>query len=300
MYLYIDQIENLKSTKSWRSICKGIGISSSTLSAYMNKAYDGNLEKLNGSIQTFLEREAERADKWRDVIVETSLMQQIQKILKLSHAMRKMCLIYGPAGIGKTKSAEAYMRKTHGVRMITISPDVKSISGVIFMLYNSLFGKQTTLTVYQSRIAIENKLKDSDAMIIIDDADHLTNAALEVVRRIHDLTNIAIAIIGTEQIIDRLRHPASGKILARMSSRLPIKRVFPIEPDMNDLRLVCNAYGVKDREAIKRLYQKAQNGGLRFAVNQMKIAKLFAKNGEVTLRHIIDAEAISEGEQDED
>lgn len=292
-YQFVNQVNQLLQTRSWRKMAKEIGLSQSTLSAYLKGEYSGDVAKIEERIKSYLERQAERGDRWRDLIVQTSTMREIKKSLGLIHAMRKMGVIYGPAGLGKTESARRYVDDTPGVHLVTAAPDCKSVAGIIFILHQALFKEDFKVNPRVARAAIVNRLAGSDKMIIVDDADELTNEAIEELRAIHDASEVPIVMIGTEMLLERLIHPRSRRILARVSSRIPVRRLFKLEPSYQDLKLVCDAYGVQDKEVIKRLADKGKRGGLRLAVHQIKIAKLLAGNEAVNLKHLIDAEIIS-------
>lgn len=292
-YQFVNQINQLLQTRSWRKMAKEIGLSQSTLSAYLKGEYSGDLAKIEDRIKSYLERQAERGDRWRDLIVETATMREIKKTLGLIHAMRKMGVIFGPAGLGKTESAKRYVEDTPGVHLVTAAPDCKSVAGIVFILHQSLFKEDFKVNPRVARQAIVNRLHGSDKMLIVDDAHALTNEAIEELRAIHDSSEVPIALIGTEMILARLIHPRSGRILAQMSSRLPVRKLFKLEPSAQDLKLVCEAYGVTDRDVIKRLAEKGRRGGLRLAVHQLKIAKLMARDQAVNLKHLLDAEVIS-------
>lgn len=291
-YTYANALNDLLQTNSWRSLSKKIGISQSTLSKYISGSYEGNLEAIEERIKSYLAREAERGDKWRDLIVETETLSEIKNSITLIHNMRKMGVIYGPAGIGKTESARRYCEDTPGSIMVTVTPDCKTVAGVIYLIYRTLFKEELRTSPRQANVTIIKRLRGSDTILIVDDADEMTNEAFEQLRGIHDATDCPVAIIGTEMILNRLIHPRAGRVLARVHSRLPVKRFFPLQPSEDDVKKVCRAYGVTDKTVIQHLFRKSAQGGLRMAVHQIKIARILAKDQPVTLKFIIEAASI--------
>lgn len=292
-YIYIDHLNRLIKGSSQRAVAKAIGINSGTLSQYLNQNYLGKVELLNDKIKSYIEREAERGDNWTDVIIETDTMATINKTIKLIHAMRKMGIIYGPAGLGKTESAKMYARNNSGVFIATASPVYKSVAGLVSLIYTVLFKDLNTKSPRDATAQIIQRLKGSDAVVVIDDAHELTNEALEQVRAIHDASGCSFVLIGTEEITNRLKDTRAGRILAQMYSRLPVRRMFGLEPSRKDLRAVAEAYGVKDKAVIDRLSEKGKRGGLRLAVHQIKIARFLAQGKAVGIKQLIDAEVIS-------
>jgi len=293
MYMYLEALNKILETRSKHALAKAIGINHGVLSMYLKSDYNGNVERINEKIKAYLERETARGDQWTDVIVQTETMKKIVKAINLIHLMRKMGIVYGPAGLGKTESAKAYVSKTPGSYLITALPDSKSVAGAINLIHFALFKEEQRYSPRTARRMIVDRLKGSDSMIIIDDAHKLSNEALEEIRAIHDQSGCAFTLIGTEEILNRLIDPRAGRILAQMSSRLPVRRMFPLQPSSVDLKLVCEAYGVIDKDVIKRLAEKGKRGGLRLAVHQIKIARHIAKNGPVTMGDLLAAEAAS-------
>jgi hypothetical protein len=292
-FMHVDQLNKLLETYSKRNLAKAIGINHGILTQYLKKDYNGKVENVDAKIKAFLEREAQRGDQWTDAIVSTETMRKILKVIHLIHLMKKMGIVYGAAGLGKTESAKAYIARTPGSYHLTALPDSKSVAGAINLIHFALFKEEQRYSPRTARRMIVDRLKGSDSMIIIDDAHKLGNDALEEVRAIHDQSGCAFTLIGTEEILNRLIDPRAGRILAQMSSRLPVRRMFPLQPSNADLKLVCEAYGVTDKEVIKRLAEKGKRGGLRLAVHQIKIARHIAKGATVKMEDLLAAEAVS-------
>lgn len=292
-YMYTEALNKLLETTSKRALAKAIGINVGILIQYLKSDYNGNIEGVNSKIKAYLERAAKREKNSKDVIVETQTLKKIFKIIDLIHVMRKMGIVYGPAGLGKTTSAKTYIERTPGSYLITALPDSKTVAGAITLIYHTLFKEEPRVSPRAARRMVVDRLKGSDAMIIVDDAHKLTNDAIEELRAIHDATECAFTLIGTEELLNRLIDPRAGRILAQTSSRLPIRRLFPLQPSKADLRAVCEVYGVNDKDIIARLADKGRRGGLRLTVNQIKIANRLAKGAPINMNHMLAAEAIS-------
>jgi len=293
MYPYLDDLMKRLETTSQNRLSKAIGINPSALSKYLKQSYDGDLDSLNSKVKTYLELEEQRGDAWDDRIVETETMRQINKVIRLVHKMRKMGVVYGAAGLGKTVSLKRYHEDYPNSVMITGCPDSKSVSGAIRLLYYALKRDHSRKSTRQARIEIVTLLTGSNTLVIVDDAHELTNDALEELRSIHDSTSCPFVFVGTEEIVSRLVDPDARRILAQMSSRLPVKRIFELAPSGDDFKAVCSAYGIKDREVVKHLFSKSKQGGLRLAVNQIKIALNIANGTGVTMKDLIQVEGLT-------
>lgn len=292
-YLYIGELEEEIKKVSQTQLAQVVGVSPASLSKYINRDYEGNIININNKIKAYLKRKNERANHWDKIIVDTEVLSTMLKTIRLAHVMRKMGIIYGPAGIGKTIAAQKYALENPGTILATAAPDSKSVKGLVSTLHYELFKKPLNGGSMSGRISIVEKLGGSDRLIILDQAHDLSNDALEEVRAIYDATGNPFVLIGTDEIFSRLTNRRAHRILEQMNSRIPIKRSFKLMPLKQDLKKVCRAYGIEDKDIIKRMSEKGFRGGLRLVTDQINIARFIANGQEVTMKHIVDAESMS-------
>jgi len=293
-YKYQNEVRQMVAEKSLVTVATAIGVSDTAVSRYVNGKYNGNLDNLENKIGSYLSRVSERGDAWSDIIVNTSVMDNVMRTIRLVHNMRVMGLITGPAGIGKTKSCEAYQQSNPGVILVTASVDGKSIKGIVSDLYWKVAGKELRGTARAGRQAIINRLKGADRAILIDEAHKLVNDSYQELKHIYDQTGCPIILVGTHSVYDRLVDERYGHVLEEVDDRIPIKRRFNIEVPKNDIVSVAQAYGVYDKGAIKKLVGFCRHVSIRKVAYLVKMARFLA-NGEVTEKDIIDADMMTRG-----
>jgi DNA transposition AAA+ family ATPase len=104
---------------------------------------------------------------------------------------------------GKTDAVKAYAND---------DPDVIPVEAAIGMTAKAMFselaqrvgldGEGSTNDLF---VEVCRKLKGSDRMIIIDEAENLAYRTLEFVRRTYDMAKIGVLLVGTRRLITNLR-----------------------------------------------------------------------------------------------
>lgn len=196
---------------------------------------------------------------------ETSVSRTVFNSITYAHLRGTVSVVYGDAGVGKTCAIREYARREKLALVITISPTYASITGV-----NELIAEQLGVRERVSRRItreIINKLKNSNRVLIVDEAQHLTVRALNHLRCLSDESGIGIALIGNEEVYSKLR--GSGRAdFAQLFSRIGMrKQVLTNNLSEDDIRQVFGVYKLEE-EAMKLLTAIARTPyGLRGAVN---------------------------------
>lgn len=196
---------------------------------------------------------------------ETSVSRTVFNSITYAHLRGTVSVVYGDAGVGKTCAIREYARREKLALVITISPTYASITGV-----NELIAEQLGVRERVSRRItreIIGKLKNSNRVLIVDEAQHLTVRALNHLRCLSDESGIGIALIGNEEVYSKLR--GSGRAdFAQLFSRIGMrKQVLTNNLSEDDIRQVFGVYKLEE-EAMKLLTAIARTPyGLRGAVN---------------------------------
>lgn len=183
------------------------GYSTAVLSNYVNEKYEGNIEKLEEEINSFLDREEEKKLRPKRAIpfTKTSSSQSIWTALKLAHLDGEIAVICGGAGVGKTTSLKAYADKNRDV--ILIEADLSYSTKALMFTIAKHLGLEGLGGINAIFNEITARIKDTGKLIIVDEAEHLPVRALDLLRRINDLTGCGIALAG----LPRLMYTIKGK-----------------------------------------------------------------------------------------
>lgn len=256
-----------------------IGVSESTFSRFIKGNYPNAknvIEKIN---EFFAKEEArDRSMSINDIsFAETGTAKKILGILEYCRIQKSIGVIYGDAGTGKTYTLREWSRDKKDVYVVTANPAFATPKPFLKLLARSL---KTTKVGSMDDILLEilDKLEGSDKMIIIDEAQHLTRKALEVVRSLNDLTNAAIVMVGNEMIYTKMLGKQQAEF-AQLFSRLGMRgHILTDHFTFSDMELIFNE-GKEEKEFLLKISRSKY--GLRGAVHVYTNAK---NNGNLSIK----------------
>jgi DNA transposition AAA+ family ATPase len=105
-------------------------------------------------------------------------------------------------------------------------------------------------------------VRGKKGLIIVDEAQELSEKALNELRGLHDRTGVRIALMGNENAVGQLD---ARRALAQISSRFSIRHV-QVSPVAGDMDALLDAWGIMDAEQRGYLAKiGAMPGALRYA-----------------------------------
>ena len=268
------------------------GISSSTFSAWLNGTYKGDNAAVAGDVRTYLDAQAQRAQMILPEklgYVSTPSSKKILTALETAQWLPEMVVVAAGPGVGKTTTARNY-RDTHpNTFMITASPALTKARHVLEALAEVLGLTETT----PRRIAraIETRLKDTGALLIVDEAQFLAAGGVEQLRSLYDQANVGVAMMGNEEVWSKIDGGGRKALFAQVHSRVGVK-VRLARPATGDIDAILDAVGVVDTAQRALLHQIANKpGALRGLEKVLRIARMVANGAgvEMTREHIMAA-----------
>lgn len=264
--LYLQDHPDMTQTAAARSM----GLSSTTLSLFLKDDYKGNSEEIAAKVAAWLERQEERKHALpRPKFVETSIAGQIHSTLKYCHAQQEFGVIVGRSGLGKTMALDEYAARQKDVVLIKVNVTHTPLRFMEDLARQAKvqFPRGTMHGLLNRTV---EKLRDTNRLVIIDEAQFLQVRAIEAVRALYDEAHIGVALVG----MPRLYHSAinSGtEFLAQIAQRVGTKLVLS-QLSEADLRMILGMVqpGLSDA-AVKTAYQLSE-GGARIAMKLMKKA----------------------------
>lgn len=208
---------------------------------------------------------------------ETPTSRNIETLLSLAHTGRITVGGTGP-GTGKTMTVREYEESSSSVFVATMTPSSKRLVQMIREVLISLgFDAPRMLAADASREVVK-RLQGLKALLVIDEANHLSIDAIEEIRGWHDLTGVGICMLGNAELIREIRAGKNKTQLARLNSRI----AWALEQDApsdEDVRVFCDAWQISDsaiRKYLRNIATTKDSGGLREARQLVEIASLFA------------------------
>lgn len=281
----------------WEPLAKLVGdVGGSTLSAWVNGTYKGDNKSIAYKVNRFfLAEEARRDQELLAPIVPayqvTPTSRQMMAQLQLARR-GKLVVIGGNPGVGKTATFDQFCAVTPNAFKATMDPANRSLTSMLHAVLKAC-GIQTKYSgrAFHLVEAIVDRLAGMNAVIIIDEAQHLDEDSLEQLRSIQDRVKCGLCLAGNPEVMKRILRGAKTAAFAQLHSRVAWPASYP-RPTDGDYDVILKAWGV-DKPAQDKFLRKiaAQSGGLRTIAQVMEVATLSARatDEEVTLSHIRDA-----------
>jgi DNA transposition AAA+ family ATPase len=184
---------------------QAMGYSASVISTYKSHAYNGNVKTLEERIEAWLKREARRLAMVEVPTIETTTMEQVRRAVTIAQDEADIAVIIGEAGSGKTTALRQYAKESHSALLIDVDP---SFSKVVLMneIAHAL-GVEDKGGMNAVIDRVIEALKDRDAVLIIDEADYLSDSSLELVRRIiNDKAHTGVVLVGLPTLEYKIRN----------------------------------------------------------------------------------------------
>lgn len=272
--------EHIKTSgKTQAKISKQTDLSSSVISQFLKGIYNGNNEEVALTIKKYLDLENSKNNETDEVIYNEKLGNTTRVLFatRYAHVFNEISMIHGDAGTGKTTALKHYAETNANVTLITANALCRTPKAIFNLIMLSI-GKEPIKNESELMNRLIDSLKDTNKLLIIDEADHLSLRALQAIRNLNDIANIGIVLSGNDTIYrqmygtssvqyDQLRTRCSNTSVVNDYTVEEIQAIFP------NLDSDCTAC----------LVQIACESSLRTAIKCYKLALMLCKDREKKL-----------------
>ncbi|SMG61418.1 AAA family ATPase [Cedecea sp. NFIX57] len=188
-----------------KTVATKTGLSATAVSQYLKGTYKGNIANVEAALTDFINREECRANRRevRATFVPTQLASMALSLITSTHMDGDIGVIYGPAGMGKSMVLREYSYKSKGA--ILIEADPGCTARVLLQELCTRLGAKRTGNIHELSEECIQALTGTGWVILVDEAELLPYRALEVLRRIHDRSGVAIVLAGMPRLLINLR-----------------------------------------------------------------------------------------------
>lgn len=252
--------------KTQTEIAKELDISDPQLSQFLKGTYKAPhviIPKIERFFKFVNQKEiAPKAPGYK----KTSISNTVYNLIAYCHIQGKIGVSYGDAGIGKTMAIREYEREHPDESIvITVSPCYASITGVNELLAEQLkIREKVARKIYGEAVY---KLKRSNKVLIIDEAQHLTVRVINHLRCMSDESGIGIAFIGNEEIYLKMRGSGQASYAQLYSRIADNKHVLTSHVTKEDIELLFEDSELEEKAIELLLAISRTNYGIRGAVN---------------------------------
>lgn len=209
----------------------GGGFSTTRITKYLNLDKGSNTpepdaKKVEVAIKQML-RHVARGKAQKERLFENSVSKDVENCLKQIRRTGDAGIIYSMAGHGKTSGAQLYCNgNPNTIYTVARKPYACSDIALLNMLLNEyLVGSSEQYDGTNKGLWLESRLRGTERLWIIDDAELLHMAAVKMVISLHDATGMAVAFIGNDDFVEKIRRmDLSGKLISRFGMVHPVAR----------------------------------------------------------------------------
>lgn len=249
--------------QSW--LAKLTRMNASTLNQILSGKYAASPSTWLAKLLDAIARQDARRDIGQVPFVETSMFQLVNSVCQRASAYRIVGLIIGYVGTGKTTSLKEYARRHTNTVLIESHPQIAT--GTVLELLTQTLEVAAARPTNDARfMALVKALKGTDTLLVVDEAENLNTATLNILRRLRDLAGIGVVLAGTEELNNMIK-PAHGQFdLVRSRATFYPPTVKGITRDDHDaLCLAALGADDPDQALLDRLWDYSQ-GSARLLV----------------------------------
>ncbi len=262
-------------------ICRESGVSSGILSPWLQDKYRGDSRAVEQRLRTWLDARSRKAAVAGALPVappwlETPTAAKIGAVLAYAQMAGDVGCIYGGAGMGKTVTLRAYAENNPNVWVVEMHAATAAVASALEEIAEAIGLRGLPGRVARLHREICKKLRGSEGLLIIDEAQHLLTNSIEAIRALHDATGVGLVLCGNEQVYARLTGGSREATFAQLFSRLG-KRLHLARIDKADVAALADHYGVTGKAEHALLLEiAAKPGALRGVVKVLRLGGMFA------------------------
>lgn len=268
-------VENEETT--FKQIALESGLSTGTISSFINDKYNGDNERVSQMLQRWLEKYhavAELPEPPR--FVETQTVKQIWTSMRFASLTESIAVVCGNPGVGKTEAAREYRRTNNNVWMITITPSCASVLECLTELAFELGMNDAPRRKGPLSRALRRRIEGTQGLVIIDEADHLGAEVLEELRLLQESTRTGLVLMGNHRVYSNMTGGNRTVEFARLFSRIA-KRTAINKTKKADVKAIADAWQINGENELELLQQIAQKpGALRILNHSLRLAAMTA------------------------
>jgi DNA transposition AAA+ family ATPase len=293
----IDRLMPVVSGNGWTKseVARRIGMPDTTFSLWFSGKYEGRLDSTNRLVEQWLDAIEEQSGLAAMVpsapaFLHTIVAAEIMQTLAYAQIAACMVMITIAAGNGKTTACRHFRNTRPHVYLMTVSPHTRTAHATLIDLAEALGVRENNPAKLTRAIGERLQRIGSGTLLIIDEAQNLSDDAINQLRHFTDVYECGLALVGNNEIYKRLRDnpsvPSNDQLKRRIAKRLQRNK-----PRREDVATYIAAWGIVEEDSVRLLTGIGMKGGaLGQICETMKLATMIAVGaGEPVSRGHIEA-----------
>lgn len=271
-----EKIQDLqKNGISYTKIAKTCGYSSAVLSSWLKDNYKGDVKTLEKALGAYVNNlnEKKRQKSFEIHFVETLNSRQVFALCKIAHYDKKMCIVTSDSGMGKTASVKEYTNRNPGTVLIEVDPTYNP-KKLFKSLHQSIgrSGKGLLENIYQECVEY---FKNTERLLIVDEAELLNHKSIELLRRFHDKAGIGIVLSGMPVLLENIRGIRSeyAQLYTRIGGSMKLKSF-----SKTDVKKVLAPYFNVTVDMTNSFYNYSKQNGRTLSMLIFQVIRIVEEN----------------------
>lgn len=265
-----------------------------TFGPWLDGKYQGDNEKPAAKVYRFISARKEQAQLAASIPVapsyqETPTSLRIHAGLEHAQVFGDLTVIGVGPGMGKTATIAQFKAVRPRVWVATMAPSTRGVPNALVEVLGAMgdMDARGTPQALSRRVAAK---ATAGALLVIDEAQHLSQQAVDEFRSIHDKTGVGLVFSGDESVFslfDGTRRSAFAQFHSRIGFRVRQSR-----PLAGDATVLAKAHGLTEAAMVKLCVEIANKpGALRGLTKTILLAKRMAALTDQPLTNTLIREA---------
>lgn len=261
-------------------LCRMTGIKEGTRSSILNGSYISSPTKFLQRMIEAIERSNERQGSRNDIpYTQTSIAVQIEAVCRRTHSDRDFGILIGRVGVGKTTALRNYAKRMQSAVLIEA---FEGIDHSTFMqeLIAATGSVSVKGTMAMQMAGLIKSLRGTDRVILVDEANWLPKRSFGALRRISDVAEVGVVLVGTDELLPMVQDPAGR--FGQISSRIGYWPSAVKQISEQDCALLVQSYCSEELpEAVLKAFYGCCEGSARTLRNLLRNTYRYADKAEV-------------------
>lgn len=201
-----DWLDTHKKSRAW--LARKSSVPNGTLSGILSARYVSSPTKQLAAMLAVLQVEEARQSDGTPGYVQGSVHKLMTVVYDRTRQHQNFGVITGYVGVGKTRFAKEYRATQPQTLLIEASPNMTA--GVLLTDLLELLNTAAPAGLDRKFREVVRVLKGTNYLIVVDEAERLSGAALEYLRRIRDMAGVGVVLQGTEKLAGLIK-PQHGQ-----------------------------------------------------------------------------------------
>ncbi|MBI3771440.1 MAG: AAA family ATPase [Gammaproteobacteria bacterium] len=271
---------------SQAELARAAGVDGSTMSQVINGKFLSPpakwLLKLVDAIDSQLERD--RSGRADIPFCETSIYKSVDRICRRAHSDQDIGVYYGAVGIGKTTALREYARRSPSAIIVEAFDGIDNSTFVRMVVTATGTVIAPSASLATKIDAVINALRTTDRVILVDEADHLPDKSFGALRRISDIAQVGVVLVGNIELLARLTEATGCR--KQLCDRVGFWPSVAEQVSGDDIRMMVHAYLTGDEtlgEEVLKAFEKHCKGRARPLRNLLRNTWRYARNNKTAI-----------------